>query len=284
MATSEIERTSYVAPPLRLEDIPDRRPPRRPGLAIFYWLVVAFLLIPIVAMVAYSFNGAVRNAITPVWNGFTFTWYAHLFDVQGIGHAFLTSIWIALASGALAVLIGLPMAMALTRYRFFGRGLISGLLFTDIAAPSIVVGSSSLAFFLSLNFPMGVLTILIVHVAFNIAYVVATLRARLSGMGTQLEQAAGDLGANPLVAFWKVTLPLVSPGIVAAFLLALAMSIDDYVITSFINGSAQTFPLYAYGFTKTGMAPQVLCFGTIVFVVAAGLAVVNGLLNRRRLH
>jgi len=269
--------------PLAAGDIPDRRPRPRPGLPIFYWVVVGFLLIPIVAMVAYSFNVASRNAITPVWKGFTFTWYAHLFDVEGIGDAFFTSILVAVLSGTLSILIGLPMAMALSRHRFWGRGLISSLLFADIAAPSIVVGSSSLAFFLSLNFPMGLSTILIVHIAFNIAYVVAALRARISGMGTQLEQAAGDLGASPFVAFQKVTLPLLAPGLLAAFLLAFALSIDDYVITSFINGSRQTFPLFAYGFTKKGMAPQVLCFGTIVFVVAAMVALLTGLLNRRRL-
>ncbi|MBO0843333.1 MAG: ABC transporter permease [Nocardioides sp.] len=277
-ASSSLERSR----PLSLEEIPDRRPPRRFGLAIVYWVVVAFLLIPIVAMIVYSFNGASRNAITPQWKGFTLHWYAHLFAVEGIGQAFLTSILVALASAAISIAIGLPMAMALARHRFLGRGLVGSIIFVDIAAPSIVVGSSALAFFLSLNFPMGFLTILIVHVAFNIAYVVTALRARLSGMGTQLEQAAGDLGANPLSAFWRVTVPLIMPGIVAAFLLALAMSIDDYVITSFINGSTQTFPIFAYGFTKKGMAPQVLCFGTIVFVVAALLAVVNGWLNRRR--
>jgi spermidine/putrescine transport system permease protein len=283
MSDTTTRPPAYGHGPLHPEDIPERKAPARPGLAIFYWLVVAFLLVPIVAMVVYSFNEASRNSITPVWKGFTFTWYAHLFDVEGIGHAFLTSILVAIVSGAASVVIGVPLAMALSRHRFWGKGLINGLLFADIAAPSIVVGSSSLAFFLSLNFPMGITTILIVHIAFNIAYVVATLRARLSGMGTQMEQAAGDLGASPFVAFWKVTLPLMLPGIVAAFLLALAMSIDDYVITSFINGSTETFPLYAYGFTKKGMAPQVLCFGTIVFVVAAGLAFINGLLNRRRL-
>lgn len=275
-------RPMFTDGPLHPDDIPDRRARVRPGLPIFYCLVLVFLLIPIVAMVVYSFNEASHNAISPVWKGFTVTWYAHLLDAEGISDAFVTSILVALVSGALSVLLGLPLALALARHRFWGRGIISSLLFLDIAAPSIVVGSSALAFFLSLNFPMGLTTILIVHVAFNIAYVVATLRARLSGTGTQLEQAASDLGATPLVAFWKVTLPMLAPGILAAFLLALAMSIDDYVITSFINGSTQTFPLYAYGFTKKGMAPQVLCFGTIIFLVAACAAVLTGVLNRRR--
>ncbi|TIC85642.1 ABC transporter permease [Nocardioides sp. GY 10127] len=275
-------RPTFGPGPLHPDDIPEVKPRRKLGLPLFYCGIVTFLLIPIVAMIVYSFNVPTRNAITPVWQGFTLDAYLNLFAVQGIAEAFFTSVAIAAASGLVSVLIGLPMALALSRYRFRGKGVLNSMIFLDISAPSIVVGSSALAFFLSLNFTMGWTTILIVHVAFNIAYVVTTLRARLSGMGQNLEQAAGDLGASPLVGFFTVTLPLVAPGIVAAFLLAFAMSIDDYVITSFVNGSTETFPLYAYGFTKKGMAPQVLCFGTIVFVVAVCLAFLNGLLNRRR--
>jgi spermidine/putrescine transport system permease protein len=157
---------------------------------------------------------------------------------------------------------------------------LTGILFVDIAAPSIVVGAAALSFFLSIGLNTGVTTILLVHVTFNIAYVVVTLRARLSGMGTALEQAAADLGAAPVSAFFRVTLPLMMPGIVASFMLALAMSIDDYVITSFVAGSATTFPLFVYG-VKTGLPPQVLCMGTIIFTVGLLLAVLNGALNRR---
>jgi spermidine/putrescine transport system permease protein len=173
--------------------------------------------------------------------------------------------------------------MALGRYKFWGMGSITAIVFADIAAPAIVVGAASLSFFLSINLNTGLLTILIAHVAFNVAYVVVVVRARLSGMDQSIEDAARDLGANPLVTFYRVTLPLLWPGLLAAFLLAFAMSIDDYVITSFIAGSTVTFPLFVYGAAKVGLPPQVLCFGTLIFVVGLLLAFGNGFLNRRHL-
>ena len=159
--------------------------------------------------------------------------------------------------------------------------MLTSIVFVDIAAPSIVVGAASLSFFLSINLATGFLTILLVHVAFNIAYVVVVVRARLSGMGRALEDAASDLYANPWVAFMRVTFPLLVPALIAAGLLAFAMSIDDYVITSFVAGPTVTFPLFVYGAAKVGLPPQVLCFGTIIFVVGLTVAILNGLLNRR---
>ncbi len=266
---------------MTLDDIPEPKKPVRPGLPIFYWVVVAILVLPVLVMIAYSFNVAPRDRITTTWTGFTFDNYLQLGQQQTLLSAFLLSIGIALLSGVISIAIGIPLALALERYRFWGKGFVSTMLFLDIAAPSIVVGSATLAFFISLAFPMGFWTILIAHITFNLAYAVVTLRARLSGMGTAYEQAAGDLGARPLGGFFRITLPLLMPGIVASFLLALAMSIDDYVITSFVSGPVVTFPLFVYSL-KTGMPPQVLCFGTIVFVVGVALALVNGLLNRRR--
>jgi spermidine/putrescine transport system permease protein len=201
--------------------------------------------------------------------------------VDGLGSAFLVSVEIALLSALISVAVGTPLAMALERHRFLARGPLSAIVFADIAAPSIVVGAASLSFFLSTDIPTGFGTILLVHVAFNIAYVVVVLRARLSGMGQALEEAAGDLGAPPFTAFWKVTFPLLIPGMLAGALLSLAMSIDDYVITSFVAGPAVTFPLFVYGAAKVGLPPQVLCFGTIIFVVGIVVAVLNGLLTRR---
>jgi spermidine/putrescine transport system permease protein len=171
--------------------------------------------------------------------------------------------------------------MSMSRYRFWGRPILTSIVFVDIAAPSIVVGAASLSFFLSINLATGFATILLVHVAFNIAYVVVVVRARLSGMGRALEDAASDLYANPWVAFMRVTFPLLVPGLIAAGLLAFSMSIDDYVITSFVAGPTVTFPLFVYGAAKVGLPPQVLCFGTIIFVVGLTVAIVNGLLNRR---
>jgi spermidine/putrescine transport system permease protein len=270
-----------AATDLRSAPAVEHRQRVRPLLPIFYWLVTAILLTPIVVMVAYSFNNTATSRITFNWHGLTLYWYQNLTQVSGLGDAFLVSVEIAVLSALISVVVGTPLAMALERHRFAGRSALGGIVFADIAAPSIVVGSASLSFFLTTGISTGYLTILLVHVAFNIAYVVVVLRARLSGMGKALEEAAGDLGASPITAFWKVTFPLLIPGMLAGGLLSLAMSIDDYVITSFVAGATVTFPLFVYGAAKVGLPPQVLCFGTIIFVVGVVVAVLNGLLSRR---
>ncbi|MEV7761318.1 ABC transporter permease [Curtobacterium flaccumfaciens] len=254
---------------------------RGPWLAIVYWVTIAITLVPIVYMIVYSFNDAPTNRLSFAWNGFTTYWYANLVNVSGLGAAFVTSVLVAFLAAIISVAIGLPLALALERYRFPGRGVVNTVVFADIAAPSIVVGSASLSFFLSVGLGTGFLTVLITHVAFDVAYVVVVLRARIAGTSRALEEAAGDLGATPFQAFRLVILPLLAPGMLAAGLLALAMSIDDYVITSFVAGPAVTFPLFVYGAAKAGMPPQVLCFGTLVFAVGLLVALLNGALNRR---
>jgi spermidine/putrescine transport system permease protein len=254
--------------------VPEQRG-RSPWLASFYWLVIFITFVPIIVMVLYSFNNAPTSRITFAWNGFTTYWYRNLTQVDGLSHAFVTSLEVAIISAVLS--------MALGRYRFWGKGLISSMVFADIAAPAIVVGAASLSFFLSINLDTGLITILIAHIAFNVAYVVVVVRARLSGMDSSIEDAARDLGAGPFTTFTRVTLPLLWPALLAAGLLAFAMSIDDYVITSFVAGSTVTFPLFVYGAAKVGLPPQVLCFGTIIFFVGLLLALANGVLNRRHL-
>ncbi len=244
---------------------------------------MAITFVPIVVMMLYSFNNAPTSRITFAWNGFTTYWYRNLTQVNGLTHAFLISLEVAVLSSLISVIVGTPVAIALGRFRFWGKGPINAIVFADIAAPAIVVGAASLSFFLSINLNTGLLTILIAHVAFNIAYVVVVVRARLSGMDSAIEDAARDLGANAWTTFTKVTLPLIWPGLLAAFLLAFAMSVDDYVITSFIAGSTVTFPLFVYGAAKVGLPPQVLCFGTLIFVVGLVVALANGALNRHQL-
>jgi spermidine/putrescine transport system permease protein len=283
MTTTLAESPEELAGPggIPAPTVVERRPRKRPLLPTIFWVVIGITLVPILVMIIYSFNNAPTSRITFNWNGFTFYWYANLTQVNGLGQAFLVSVEIALLSALISVVIGTPLAMALERHRFLARGPLSATVFADIAAPSIVVGAASLSFFLSINVPLGFTTILLVHVAFNIAYIVVVIRARLSGMGHVLEEAAGDLGANPLMAFWKVTFPLLIPGMIAGGALALAMSIDDYVITSFVAGPAVTFPLFVYGAAKVGLPPQVLCFGTIIFAVGLAVSLLNGFLNRR---
>lgn len=264
---------------LETVNVPRRR--IRPLLPLFFWVIIAITVTPILVMAIYSFNNTPTSRITFNWQGFTLYWYQNLTQVSGLSDAFLVSLEIAIASALISVALGTPLAMALERHRFVGRGTLGGIVFVDIAAPSIVVGAASLSFFLTAGVATGFITILLVHVAFNIAYVVVVLRARLSGMGHALEDAAGDLGAGPFTTFWKITFPLLIPGMLAGGLLSLAMSIDDYVITSFVAGPTVTFPLFVYGATKVGLPPQVLCFGTIIFVVSVTVAVLNGVLTRR---
>ena len=152
----------------------------------------------------------------------------------------------------------------------------------NISAPEIVLGASLLSLFITFGVPRGIPTIIIAHVMFNIAYVTVTVRARLAGFERSLEEAAQDLGAGPWTTFWKVTFPIIFPGILAGALLAFALSIDDFVITNFNAGTVQTFPLWVYGAVKVGIPPQVFVMGTLIFAVGALLAVTNVLLQRKK--
>jgi spermidine/putrescine transport system permease protein len=177
--------------------------------------------------------------------------------------------------------LGTLIGLALTRYEFRGRGPLNLLIFLPIATPEIVLGASLLAMFASLGVTRGLVTILIAHIMFNISYVVITVRARLAGYNRTLEEAAMDLGADELTTFRKVTFPLIFPGIMAAALLAFALSIDDFVITQFTAGQTSTFPLWVYGASRIGIPPQVNVMGSLIFGIAL-LGIVAWILVSRR--
>jgi spermidine/putrescine transport system permease protein len=250
-------------------------------LPVYTWLVIVYTVVPIAVMIAYSFNGAPSGRLSFHWNGFTTQWYSQVFDIADLTSALLHSLEIAFASTAISVLLGTPLALALARHRFRGRSATEAVIFTDIAAPSVVVGAALLSLFVTVDVPRGLVTILIAHVAFNVAFVVVVVRARILGLDRSIEKAAADLGASPWVAFQKVTLPLIAPGIVAAALLAFAMSIDDFIITSFVAGQTLTFPLWVYGAVKVGIPPQVFVMGTLIFIGGIVLALVNTVIQRR---
>jgi spermidine/putrescine transport system permease protein len=232
-------------------------------------------------MIAYSFNQAPSGRLTFHWTGFTTQWYQQVFDISDLTSALVHSLVVALASTVISVLIGTPLALALARYRFRGRGVSDAVIFTDIAAPEVVVGASLLSLFISLGVSRGLVTIVIAHVAFSVAFVVIVVRARVQGLDRSIEKAAYDLGAGPWTTFQKVTLPLILPGIFAGALLAFAMSIDDFIITEFVAGQTLTFPLWVYGAVKVGIPPQVFVMGTLIFIVGIALAIVNAVLQRR---
>jgi spermidine/putrescine transport system permease protein len=250
-------------------------------LPSYVLLVFLYTLIPIAVMVLYGFNQAPGGRLTFAWHGFTLDYYKHLFEISDLTTALVHSLEIAALSSIIATAIGTPAALAMTRHRFRGKGTADLVVLADVAAPSVVVGASLLGFFVTLSVPRGFTTILVAHVAFNVAFVIVILRARISTLDESLTEAARDLYSDAWTAFWRVTFPLIFPGIIAAALLSFALSIDDYIITSFVAGQTVTFPLWVYGAVKVGIPPQVFVMGTLIFVAGVLLAIASIVIGRR---
>jgi len=262
-----------AAPALPLATpLPDRRPTAgarvsRLVLPAFTGLAVVFLFLPIAVMIAFSFNDpAGRQNIT--WQGFTLENYVTLWGRPDVTGPMITSMTVAVTATIISTVLGTLIGMALTRYDFRGRDGLNLLIFIPMATPEIILGASLLSMFVSIGVQRDITTIVIAHVMFNVSYVVVTVRARIAGFNRSLEEAAMDLGANEWTTFRKVTFPLIFPGILAAALLAFALSIDDYVITSFVAGRDITFPLWVFGVSRLGVPPEVNVLGSLIFVVA----------------
>jgi spermidine/putrescine transport system permease protein len=251
-------------------------------LPAYVGLVLIYLVAPILIMILYGFNNSGPKRVSFRWSGFSFYGYSHLLAKPDLTNALKNSLFVAVVSTVIASILGTLIALALVRYRYRGRTATDFVLFLNISAPEIVLGASLLSLFVSFGVPRGILTIIIAHVMFNIAYVAVTVRARLAGFDRSLEEAAGDLGAGPWTTFSRVTLPLIWPGILAGGLLAFALSIDDFIITNFNAGTTQTFPLWVYGVVKVGIPPQVFVMGTLIFMGGVLIAIVNVLAQRRK--
>jgi spermidine/putrescine transport system permease protein len=260
-----------------------RRQPARRGrlLQVYTWLVILWLMLPIFVIIAFGFNNT-KGKFNNEWQGFTLTWYRHLFDINQLTGALENSLTIAVIVTAIAAVLGTLLGFALGRWRFRARGVIELTLFANIAAPEITLGTALLSLFVTANIARGYWTIVIAQVMFNVAYVAVTVRARMSGFDERLEEAARDLGAGPIETFRLVTLPLLLPGVVAGSLLAFALSIDDFVITQFNSGQTLTFPLWVWGATRVGVPPQVNVMGTLIFAGGVLLALASVGLMRRR--
>ncbi len=254
---------------------------RRHVLTLLAAMAFAYLLIPIAVVVLFSFNDPAgrRNL---VWQGFTLENWTNPFGYPELRSTVELSLQIAALSSIAATALGTLVALAVVRYSFRGRGATNLLIFLPMATPEIVMGSSLLTLFLNYSFPLGFTTILIAHIMFNISFVVVTVRARLVGFDRHLEEAAMDLFANPLTTFARVTLPLIAPGVLAAGLLAFALSVDDFVITYLVSGSETTFPLFVWGAARIAVPPQINVIGSAIFVVAVSLMLANVLWQRRR--
>ena len=260
----------------------------RAVLPTYSWLVIAYLVFPIAIMIMYSFNKVIGGLqlVSFSWNGFTTQWYHQWSSVPGLTAAFWLSIRLAIVSTILATIVGTLLAVALVRYhppRFRGKTAVEQVLFLNIAAPEIVMGASLLGLFVTLNINRGFLTLVLAHVMFSIAYVTVTVRARMAGFDRALEEAAYDLGATPLVTFTRVTLPLIMPGVLAGALMAFALSIDDFVTSNFLSGSSVPFPVWVYGATRVGIPPQVFVFGTAIFAVGIGFAILSIFMAKKKI-
>jgi spermidine/putrescine transport system permease protein len=254
---------------------------RRHALSAYSALALGYLFLPIAVVILFSFNNP-AGRFNYTWQGFTLDHWLNPFGVPGLLDAMKISLEIAALASLVATALGTLIALSLVRYGFRGRGVVNTLIFMPMTTPEIVMGASLLALFLNLGVATGFGTILIAHITFNISYVVVTVKARLAGFDRHLEEAAMDLGANEWVTFARVTLPLIAPGILAAGLLAFALSVDDFVITAFNAGTTITFPLYVYGAARVGVPPQVNVMGTVIFVTAVGLMLTNVVIQRRR--
>jgi len=253
--------------------VPARRRPlgvrlRGAILPVFTALVVGYLFLPIVVMAVFGFND-IQGRFNFSWQGFTLEHWANLFNrYPALNESLVNSLIVAVVSTLVATTFGTLIGLALTRYEFRGRGPLNLLIFLPIATPEIVLGASLLAMFVTAGIGRDLTTIIIAHIMFNISFVVVTVRARLAGFDRALEEAAMDLGADEWTTFRKVTFPLIFPGILAAAMLAFALSIDDFVITQFTAGRTITFPLWVYGASRIGVPPQVNVMGTLIFLIA----------------
>jgi spermidine/putrescine transport system permease protein len=278
-----VTTTSLDAPRLRTPGTPIQRIRRwigRNGLYVYTAAAIVYLMLPISVMILYSFNRPLGKT-NFAWREFSLDAWLHPFAPLGLSDAVAASLRIAFFSTLVATILGTLIGLGLTRYRFRGQSSTNLFIFLPMATPEIVLGASLLTLFVSLGWARNETTILIAHIMFNISYVVVTVRARISGFDRRLEEAAMDLGATEMVTFWKVTFPLILPGILAAALLAFSLSIDDFVITNFTAGQTVTLPMYIYGAYRVGVPVQVNVIGTIIFGTAVGAVLLSTLLQRR---
>jgi spermidine/putrescine transport system permease protein len=274
------------------ESVPTRRPGlgtrawrlvKRHSLTAYALLAVAYLILPIAVVILFSFN-APAGRFNYVWERFTLQNWVHWDDVLGLRGAIVTSLEVAALATVVATALGTLMAMAMVRHRFVGRGAMNLLVFLPMSTPEIVMGSSLLTLFLNVTsiIQLGFWTIFIAHVMFTISFIVVTVKARLIGFDRHLEEAAMDLGANELTTFFKVTLPLIAPAMLAAALLGFALSIDDFVITYLNAGAVQTFPIFVWGIARVAVPPQVNVVASAIFLVAIAIGVGNVVWQHRK--
>ena len=249
---------------------------------------MAFLYVPMLLLIIYSFN---YSKLVPVWGGFSVRWYKTLFASEEVWNALTLSLQIAVVNATFATLLGTLAGLAMARFgRFRGRTLFSGMISAPLVMPEVITGLSLLLLFITMNELLGwpsnrgITTITIAHITFSLAYVAVIIQSRLTGMGQDLEEAAQDLGGKPLRVMMDITLPLLAPGMVAGWLLAFTLSLDDLVIASFVSGpGANTLPMLIYSRVRLGLRPDINALATIIILtVALGVIIAGWLLMRQQ--
>jgi spermidine/putrescine transport system permease protein len=253
-------------------------------------LSFVFLYAPIVVLVVFSFT---NDSFGVVWKGFTLKWYAQLLQNERLIDATINTLKVALISTLISTVIGTLMALALERYQFRGRTGLDALLYLPIVIPEIVMALALLAFFaFSLGlletvtgqqWRLSIVTVIISHIAFSISFVVVVVRASLKGFDQRLEEAAQDLGANEWQTFWRITFPLILPGIIGGALLAFTISLDDFIITYFTTGPGTSLlPIEVYGKVKRGVTPEINAISSIMLAFSMLLVGLSQFVQRQR--
>ena len=241
-------------------------------LPLFSVIAIVYLMIPIAYTFVFSFNDSQKTNL--IWRGFTLDNWINVCQQQGVCEAFGNSVLIGVISTLLATTLGTMIAIALVRYRFKFRSFVSLLIFLPMATPEVVLGAGLASQFFNIGAAKGIATIIIAHVMFCMSFVVVTVKARVATLDPALEEAGRDLYANPAQVFMKITFPLLLPGILAAAMLAFALSFDDFIITQFNSGPETTFPKFVYTAAVRGIPPEANVIGSGVFIVAIAIVMI----------
>ena len=248
-------------------------------LSIGCGAVYVFMYAPLLVLIVYSLTPTEYGVS---WGGFTLKWYQAVFDNRNIQDALKVSLMVAIPTVLISTAIGTVTALTLYRSRFMGRALYQGILYIPLIMPDLVIGISLLLFFTFIKLKLGILTILLAHVSFSIPLTTLVIIARMQRMDRTLEDAAMDLGADEWTTLWKVTLPLLKPGILAAALLTFPWSFNDFVITFFVSGiGSSTLPIRVYSMIRLGVSPMVNALGTLIVLVPLIMVVVGTRLEKR---
>jgi spermidine/putrescine transport system permease protein len=282
MAADSVRPVSAGAPRVRPKSLTER------ALAANAWLVFVFFYAPIAVLILFSFNS---GRFVSHWEGFSLQWYAKLFENDAIALALRNSLIVGVVSTIAATILGTLVAVGMERYQFRGKGAMDSTLYLPIIIPDIAMAVMLLLFFVQAgqvmgrigwSFSLGLGTVILAHIAFNVAFVAVVVRARLAGFDYSLEEAARDLYANDWQTFRYVTLPLIMPGILAGALLAFTLSLDDFVVTFFTSGpGSTTLPLRIYSMVKTGITPEINALSTLMLLASMVLVFASLALQRK---